>query len=116
MDKCLDELKSIGDFKELRGDVQATVNSVVAEINKKIQALRAFEAAKHAELQTSKARGETLEVQLKVCMTAVPNMGNGRSGQVSATPKGNVLRPLAYNWATNVREIDNFFWGHEAYF
>jgi len=39
-----------------------------------------------------KARDEALETQIKVYMAAVANSG---SLQVSTTPKGNVLRPLA---------------------
>jgi len=60
-----------------------------------------------------KARIETLEAQLKVCMAAV---ANGRSVQVPTAPKGNAPRPPAFHGARNAREIDNFLWGLEAYF
>jgi len=49
MEKRLKELESMEDFGELRGELQ--VQSMVADVNKKIQALRASEAIKDAELQ-----------------------------------------------------------------
>jgi len=90
------------DFEELRREVQ-----VVVDVNKEIQALKASEAAK---IQAYETRIEALEGQLKVCMAAVANMGNGGLAQVSTTPNGNPLRPLTYNGARNAREIDNFIW------
>ena len=38
MDKRFEELESIGDFEELHGEVQDTVNCMVADVNKGIQA------------------------------------------------------------------------------
>ena len=73
-------------------------------------------AAYRAKVDAQKARIETLEVQLKLCMIAVINMGNGGSGQVPTTPKVSVLQTLIYNGTRNTREIDNFFWKLEAYF
>jgi len=55
IEKCLEELGSMRDFKELRGEVQAVVNSVVADVNKKIQALKASEAAKDAKIYAYEA-------------------------------------------------------------
>jgi len=55
------------------------VNSVVADVNKEIQALEASEAAKDAKIQAYEARIEALEVQLKVYMAAVAIIANGGS-------------------------------------
>ena len=51
MEKHLQELESMGDFEELRGKVQVVVNSMVADVNEEIQALKASEAAKDAKIQ-----------------------------------------------------------------
>jgi len=67
----------MGNFEELREEVQAAVNSTIADVNKEIQALKAFEAAKDAKIQVYEATIEALEAQLKVCMVVVANMGNG---------------------------------------
>jgi len=93
MDKLLKEFESMGDFEELCGDEQVAVNSVVADVNKESQALKASEAAKDAKIQAHEARIKALETQLKVCMATVANMGNGGSTQVSPNPNGNALRP-----------------------
>ena len=37
--KHFKELESTGDFEELRGEVQATVNSTVADVDKKVLTL-----------------------------------------------------------------------------
>ena len=50
MGKSLEELESIGDFQELRGEVQVSVNFMMADVNKEIQALKAFEAIKDAKI------------------------------------------------------------------
>ena len=39
MDKRIEELESVGDFDKLRGEMQAVANSVVANVDKEIQAL-----------------------------------------------------------------------------
>ena len=116
MEKHIEELESEGDSKELRGEMQVAVNSVMADVNKEVQALRAAEATQKEELKACrveveayKTRVEALEAQLKVCMAAVANMGTSGSSQVSTTPKGNALPTLTYNGARNAREIDNFF-------
>ena len=67
----------MGNFEELREEVQAAVNSTIADVNKEIQALKAFEAAKDAKIQVYEAMIDALEAQLKVCMVVVANMGNG---------------------------------------
>ena len=45
MEKRIEELKSEGDLEELCGEMQVAINSVVADVNKEVQALRASEAA-----------------------------------------------------------------------
>jgi len=89
------ELESEGDLEELRGKMQIAVNSVVANVNGEIQALRTSKAAQEeelracrAEVESYKAKVEALEAQLKVCMAVVANMSNGGSRQASTTPKG----------------------------
>jgi len=117
MDKRLEELESIRDFEELCREVQVAVNSVIANVNNEIQALKASETAKNAKIQAyDETRIEALEAQLKVCMAPVANMGNGGLVQVSTTRNGNALRPPTCNGARNARKIDNFFGGLEAYF
>ena len=59
--------------------MQAAVNSAITDVNKEIQALKAFEAAKDAKIQVYEAMIDALEAQLKVCMAAVATMGNGGS-------------------------------------
>ena len=115
MNKFLKEMESMGDFKLLRGEVQAKVKSMVANVNNEIEALKASEAAKDAKIQAHEARMEALEAQLKVYMAVGANMGNGGLAQVSTTPNNNGLQPPTYNGAENAREIGNFFWGLEAY-
>ena len=123
METRIKELESEGDLEELRGEMQLAVNSVVADVNKEILALRALKVAQEeelkacrAEVESYKAKVEALEAQLRVCMAVVANVSNGGSGQASTTPKGNALQPPVYNGARNAREIDNFFWELEAYF
>jgi len=58
MEKHLEELEFMGDFEELHGKVQAAVNSVVADINKEVQALQAFEASQDEELKAYMAKVE----------------------------------------------------------
>ena len=123
METHIKKLESKGDLEELRGEMQVAVNSVVADVNGKIQALRASKAAQEeelkacrAEVESYKIKVEALETQLRVCMIVVANMSNGGSGKASTTPKGNALQPPIYNGARNAREIDNFFWKLEAYF
>ena len=41
MEKRIEELESEGDLVELRGEMQVAINSVVADVNKEAQALRA---------------------------------------------------------------------------
>jgi len=89
------------DFDELRGEMQATVNFVVADVNKEIQALRVPEAAKDVELQAYKASVEALEAQVKLCMATMANMDSGGSDQLSTMPKDKVLQPPTYNGARN---------------
>jgi len=98
MEKRIDELESEGDLEELRGEMQVAVNSVVVNVNKEVQALRASEAtqeeelkARRAEIVAYKTRVKALEAQLRVCMAAVANMSNVGSGQASTTLNGNVL-------------------------
>ena len=106
---------------ELRGETQAAMSSIVANFNKELQALQAFEAAKDRELQTYKAKiearkvevevykarvgVEALKTQIKVCMAT---MDNDRVVQLSTTPKGNAPRPPAFYRARSVREMVNF--------
>ena len=44
MEKRIEEVESEGDLEELRGEMQVAVNSVVADVNKEVLALRASEA------------------------------------------------------------------------
>ena len=55
-DKCINKLESIGNLDELRGETQTAMSSMVAIINREIQALRASEAAKGGELQALRLR------------------------------------------------------------
>ena len=57
-----------------------------------------------------------MENQLPVCMAMMAKLSNGGSGQASTSLKGSALQTPTYGGARNVREIDNFFWGLEAYF
>jgi len=50
MEKNLEKLKSMGAFRELHGEVQVSVNSMMADVNKEIQALKASEAIKDAKI------------------------------------------------------------------
>ena len=55
MDKSVEELKSKKDMKEFRVEMQAAVNSLVADFNKEIRAFRrAMVAAKDCELRACK--------------------------------------------------------------
>ena len=78
------ELESEGDLEELRGEMQVAVNSVVADVNREIQALRASKTAQEeelkackAEVESYKAKVEALDAQLRVCVAVVANMSNG---------------------------------------
>ena len=102
--------------KSIASNVIEEVQTLWASKEAELQACKAEVAAYEAELDEQKARIETLEVQLKLCITVVTNMGNGGSGQVSTTSKVNALQTPTYNGARNAREIDNFFWKFEAYF
>ena len=44
MEKRIEELESKGNLEELCGEMQVAVNSIVADVNKEVQALRASEA------------------------------------------------------------------------
>ena len=127
LDKYIEELESIADIDELRGEKQVAMSSVVADINKEIRALQAYEIAMDGELQACKVEVETSKVKveaykakiealkayLKVCMIVV---ANGGVVQVSTAPNRAVLRPPTFHGARSTREIDNFLWGLEAYF
>ena len=49
-------------------------------------------------------------------MAMMAKLSNGGSGQASTSPKSSALQTPTYGGARNAREIDNFFWGLEAYF
>jgi len=49
-------------------------------------------------------------------MAMMAKLSNGGSGQASTSPKGSALQTPTHGVARNAREIDNFFWGLEAYF
>jgi len=51
METHIKELESKGDLEELRGEMQLEINSVVADVNGEIQALRASKAAQEKELK-----------------------------------------------------------------
>jgi len=65
MEKHLEELESMGDFKELCGEVQVAVYSVVADINKEVQALSASEAAYDEELKACRAEVEAYKTRVE---------------------------------------------------
>jgi len=90
------------------------VNSVVANVNKETEALRAFEVAKYAKLKAYEARIEALEAQLKVCMGTMAKVGNGGYVQVSTTSKVNAPQSPIFHEANSAREIDNFILRFEA--
>ena len=102
--------------------MQAAVNSLVADVNKEVEALRASEATQEEELKAYMAEVEAyktrvaLEAQLKVCMAAMANIGASRLSQMSTTPKRNALQTPIYNGVRNATEIDSFLWGLKAYF
>ena len=50
MERRIEELGSEGDMEEFHREMQMVMNSVVATINKEIQALRASEVAKDGKL------------------------------------------------------------------
>ena len=56
MDKCLEEFESMRDFEDLRGEVQAVVNSMVTDVNKEVQALKAPEVFKNAKIHAFEER------------------------------------------------------------
>jgi len=116
MEKRIEELEFEGDFEELRGEMQAAVNSMAANVTKDVQALRASQDACKAKMEAYKAKVGALENQLQVCMAMLAKLSNGGLGQVSTSLKGSVLQTPTYDGAGNAREIDNFFWGLEAYF
>jgi len=103
MEKCIEDLESTGDLKEFRMEMQKVVKSLASNVNEevqtlwaskeaKLQACRAELAAYKDEVDAHKARIEALEDQLKLCMTAMTNMANSGSGQVSTTLKVNTLQ------------------------
>jgi len=68
IEKHIEELESEGDLEELCGEMQVAVNSIVANVSKEVQALRALKAtqeeeltAYRAEIATYKTRVEALE-------------------------------------------------------
>ena len=108
MEKHIEEFESDGDLEELRGEIQVAVNSIVADVNKEVQAFQASEATQGEELKACrvkieayKTRVEALEAQLKVYMAAVANMGASGSSQVSTIAKDNALPTPTYNGARN---------------
>jgi len=48
----------MGDFEELHRAMQVAVNSVVPNVNKKVQALSTFEAAQEEQLKVCRAEME----------------------------------------------------------
>ena len=65
MERRIEELESEGDLEELRGEMQAAVNSVVADVNKEVQALRASEAAQGKELKSCRAEIEAYKIRVE---------------------------------------------------
>ena len=103
MEKCIEDLESTGDLKEFRMEMQKVVKSLASNVNEEVQTLWASKEAKlqacrvelaayKDEVDAHKARIEALEDQLKLCMTAMTNMANSGSGQVSTTLKVNTLQ------------------------
>jgi len=64
MDKCVEELKSIGDMEELRGKMQAAMKTMAADINKKIISFQASDSVKDGELQACKVEVEAWKVEV----------------------------------------------------
>ena len=60
MEKRIEELEFEGDFEELRGEMQAAVNSMAANVTKDVQALRASQDACKGELEFYKVEGQKL--------------------------------------------------------
>ena len=54
-----------GDLEELRGEMQVAVNSVVADVNGEIQALRASKAAQQEELRACRAEVESYKTRVR---------------------------------------------------
>jgi len=127
IEKHIEELEFAGDFEEFHREMQEVVKSLASNVSEEVQtiwaskdaefqACRAEVAAYKADVDAHKAKIRALEVQLKLCMTAVTNMGNGGLGQVSTTLKANALQTPTCNRVRNTTEINNFFWKFKAYF
>jgi len=87
MENRIKELRSEEDFEELLGEMEVAVNSIVADVNGEIQALRASKVTQEeelkacrAEVESYKTKIEALEAQLRVCVAPVANMSNSGSG------------------------------------
>ena len=79
----------------------------------KLQAFKAEVEPHKVELEAYKAGVKILEAQIKVCVVTMTKAG---VVQISGAPRGNILRPRAFQGPRSAREIDNFLWGLGAYF
>ena len=55
IDNHIEELKSMGDMEELRGEMETAMSSMVPNINKEIRSFQASEAANDGKLHAFKA-------------------------------------------------------------
>jgi len=65
MEKHLEELGSMGDFEELRGEVQAAIKSVVVNVNQEDQDLWASETTQKEELEACRAKVEVYKTRVE---------------------------------------------------
>ena len=65
MDKHIKELEFKGDVEELLVEMQATMNSILVDFNKEIQAFQALDAAREGKLQVFKAEIEAYKVEVE---------------------------------------------------
>ena len=69
MDKRLEEHEFMRDFEELHAEVKVTINSMLADVNKEIQALKASEATKDAKSKLMKQGSKRWRPNLRfVCL------------------------------------------------
>ena len=98
-----------GENVELRGEMQATLNSVVEELRKYIDSK--YDTV-HAELATIREEMKEMKGEVSLCKAVV---AQGTFSPIVA-PKVDVPRPKSFHGSRNARELDNFIWSLEQYF
>ena len=98
-----------GKGAELRGEMQATLNSVTEELRKYIDSK--YDIV-HAELAAIREEMKEMKGEVSLCKAVV---AQGTFSSIVA-PKVDVPRPKSFHGSRNSREIDNFLWSLEQYF